>query len=128
MTAARKIEYRGKIYTFRELEALSGIHHETIRRRMAGGMTVEQAVTTPVDPHKQRKPRKEKKKCKTCRFHRAGSGGVDHYCDYLCTIWDETGKPRSRMLICSAEKCTVYEPKQGRRKEGRTYGKNYNLH
>lgn len=44
----RILEYDGHQYTLRQLSDMSGLNKETIRSRLASGMTIKQAVEMPL--------------------------------------------------------------------------------
>lgn len=44
----RILEYDGHQYTLRQLSDISGLNKETIRSRLASGMTIKQAVEMPL--------------------------------------------------------------------------------
>lgn len=113
------ITYKGKTRTLAEWAKVYHIHAETIRTRLGMGWPIGKALETPADTYASKA---HKKKCKKCRFSmNIGGSQGPVYCDYLCKMWDETGKPHMRP--CPAEDCTVFEPrKRGRKKLIDTYG------
>ena len=54
MRHAEMVEYNGRLYTYRELQELSGIGCNTIRLRIRRGWPVEQAVSEPPDPGRRK--------------------------------------------------------------------------
>ena len=51
----RILDYNGQPYTLKQLATLSGLNKETIRSRLASGMSVKQAVEMPLKRSKSKR-------------------------------------------------------------------------
>ena len=122
MMAHHWITYHGKTRTLAEWARVYHVPADTIRTRLGMGWPIGKALETPSDANAVKA---HKKRCKKCKYSmRIGGAQGPVYCDYLCKMWDATGKPHMRP--CSAEDCTVFEPrKRGHRKvvDGFGYGR-----